>query len=182
MNDDTNIQLKTKTANERSLVADDIFFSNLPTELVKQVFNLVIENRLRKSNDGKNYTLYLNPSEKFTDEQIEALKFLFATKSFEVIIETGEPDTKDIADKAFDTLLFIAAMICPANERDELVGHLTERYYLDVKSYGERKAKVLLARDVVTSWLPKTQDSTRAKIVKIIVRIGLEIVLKQFFG
>jgi hypothetical protein len=182
MNDKTNKQLNTQTTTERSLVANDLIFNNLQSDKESQVLDLIIENKLRKDKDGKNYMLHLNPSEKYTDEQIEALQYLFATKSFEVIIDPGEPETEFFADKTLDTLLFIAALTCPSHQRDDIVGHLMERYGLDVKRHGEQKAKILLGKDVVSSWLPNTQDTTRAKIVKMIVKLGLEIILKHFFG
>lgn len=158
---------------ERSLGEDNIVLDSFPVKMQQSLRNQTIEKRTIMNKNGENLKLHLTVSETLTDEQIEAIKELLSSINFEVNIEAGD----EFADKSLDNLLFIAALASPPELREEVLGHLTERYRRDVTRFGEKRAKTLLGRDVVTSWL-----SDRSQFVQTLGEEGMKAIVKYFLS
>lgn len=64
-------------------------------------------------------------------------------------------------------LLLIAAIFCPLKEREQIIGHMEERYPSDRAKYGALGAKVLIVSDIVRM----TPTSVKVFVLAVIAKI-----------
>jgi hypothetical protein len=79
-------------------------------------------------------------------------------------------------------LLFLVGLTYPSDQREDMLGHITERYNKNKETVGSKYAKLWIIRDVGASIVPIVYGVLRSKTIRLLRKIGLEIVIKYFLG
>lgn len=79
-------------------------------------------------------------------------------------------------------LLFLAALTCPRDQRDALVGDFKERYSTDCERWGTRGAVTLLVRDIAVGLLPAIGELFRKAYRGVLKALGLSYFMKHFWN
>ena len=93
-----------------------------------------------------------------------------------------QPMPKPIHKNRRDRLLYIAAFLFPAKDRDFEIGNMIERFNKDKKRFGQKRAIRLLAVDVITSVYPLVKCAAGLIVRTVLRTLGLYKIYKMFFG
>jgi hypothetical protein len=83
---------------------------------------------------------------------------------------------------SFDTLLFFAAMTMRRKDRETALGDIDEKYKNYCHRFGVKRAKQIIARDILSSLAPYIRDVMRTHFIKTLKAVGWYHVVKFFVG
>lgn len=166
---------------------------NTLNELFEGNTDIVIQGSYRKSvrvkSSGKNdvdIVAAMSPLSK--EDQEPNLIFLNQPANSVILVgidiydEKNQKPGDESEKKSFRLVLFLAGLTYPADLREDMLGHLIERYNKQKETVGAKYAQLWILRDVSASVLPVVYEIMRSKTVITLKRIGLEVVLKYFLG
>jgi hypothetical protein len=93
-----------------------------------------------------------------------------------------ETKAQDVENSAPELILFVAAFISPRDQRDALLGCLTERYGKDLTKRGPAWARYMLVRDALATLGPAAAWAAKRAFTGALSALGLKFVLKYFLG
>lgn len=81
-----------------------------------------------------------------------------------------------------DLLLYLAAFLIPAKDRDFEIGNMLEIYHKDKKRFGQKRALKLLAFDVIKSVYPLIKRAISVIVRTVLKTLRLYRISKAFWG
>jgi hypothetical protein len=168
-----------KTLADRSRVISDVPWD---VEALKQMRDYV---RTREGIEEDCEAISKQALQKEVQERFLALnaRAIDVDELIELLVPIDAPEIETpLAPEAPSTLLYWAAMISPRDQRDALIGCLTERYHADFGKWGAKRARRLMARDFLETLVPTLRYLGRRAFIGVMKLLGLNYVVKYFLG
>lgn len=145
--------------------------------------DVYLHNKLVSLNSEEKGKLNLKLNESINTNRIIVDVFLGSIK-FELVekVLTKMKRTLNQKRKSPPKILFIAAFFLPPSIREISLGDMEEIYKKDVKRFGVKKAKWLLAKDIFVSNFPILKELVKKSAKNLMKLAGLYKVVRWIIG
>jgi hypothetical protein len=125
-------------------------------------------------------------------DRVQGTTVLLTTVTFCFILILGSWSARGVDEfvkrhgldrpEPYDTLMLIAVLFLPGNQREAARGDIEEIFNKDAKAHGRAAARLLMALDILRSLLPKTLYISGQVAIRAAKIIGLFALIRRMIG